>query len=108
MDYAMARALHFPRVRVDHLQTRAQNPLGGKGVGGGGIIPVAAVICGAIDDALAHLGVFWDRIPVTPEWLFTQIRLAELRGRVRGRRGRTSRSIEEIAGGARKDRNRRW
>jgi|DewCreStandDraft_1066081.scaffolds.fasta_scaffold01517_14 carbon-monoxide dehydrogenase large subunit len=87
MDYAMPRALHVPRVRVDHLQTRAQNPLGVKGVGEGGIIPVAAVICGAIDDALAHLGVFCDRIPVTPEWLFTQIRLAELRGRVRGEKG---------------------
>lgn len=66
MDYALPRAAHAPTIMLDHLQTPGHNPLGVKGAGEGGIIPVPAVICAAVDDALSHLGIFCDHIPLTP------------------------------------------
>jgi CO/xanthine dehydrogenase Mo-binding subunit len=65
MDYALPRAAEVPALRLDHLETPAPNPLGVKGAGEGGIIPVAAAIAAAVDDALAPWGVFCDRTPLT-------------------------------------------
>jgi carbon-monoxide dehydrogenase large subunit len=76
MDYALPRAAQVPAIVLDHLETPAPNPLGVKGAGEGGIIPVAAVIASAVDDALTPWGIFCDRTPITSERLWSQIQQA--------------------------------
>jgi carbon-monoxide dehydrogenase large subunit len=81
MDYLMPTAGEVPRVEVGHLETPAPNPEGVKGAGEGGTIPVAAVLCSAIEDALRPLPVRLDRLPVTPERLWRAMRAARAAGR---------------------------
>jgi len=67
MDYAMSRADDFPAIVIDHLETPSPlNPLGLKGVGESGTLPVAAVIASAVEDALAERGVRVEQVPLTP------------------------------------------
>ncbi len=70
MDYALARASAIPQILHARLETPAPNPEGVKGMGEGGIIPVAAAICGAIDDALSAWGLFCTETPVSPARLW--------------------------------------
>ncbi len=67
MDYLLPTALDVPRVETDHVATPSPlNPLGTKGAGEAGAIPVGALFAQAIEDAL------WDRdfeileIPLSP------------------------------------------
>jgi carbon-monoxide dehydrogenase large subunit len=61
VDYAMPRADDF-----DHLETPSPlNPLGLKGVGESGTLPVAAVIASAVEDALAERGMRVEQVPLT-------------------------------------------
>ena len=54
MDWALARADDVPPLRIEHLETLSPlNPLGIKGVGESGSLPVPAVLASAIEDALA-------------------------------------------------------
>ncbi len=70
LDYALPRASSVPRILHASLQTPAPNPEGVKGMGEGGIIPVAAAICGAIDNALSVWGVFCTETPMSPNRLW--------------------------------------
>mgnify|MGYP003527266249 CR=1 FL=1 len=55
MDYLLPTALDVPRLTVDHLETLSPlNPLGIKGVGESGTLPVAAVLASAIEDAVGQ------------------------------------------------------
>ena len=49
------------------------NPLGAKGVGEVGTIPVAAAVISAIEDALRPFGIRISQTPVLPETLFQMI-----------------------------------
>ena len=52
MDFLMPFASEVPEVETDHLETPSPlNPLGVKGAGEAGCIPVSAVIASAIEDA---------------------------------------------------------
>jgi len=52
MDFLMPYASEVPHVETDHLETPSPlNPLGVKGAGEAGCIPVSAVIASAIEDA---------------------------------------------------------
>ena len=52
MDFLMPYASEVPHVETDHLETPSPlNPLGIKGAGEAGTIPVSAVIASAIEDA---------------------------------------------------------
>jgi carbon-monoxide dehydrogenase large subunit len=42
------------------------NPLGAKGAGEGGIIPVGGIIANAVADALSHLNVEPNELPLSP------------------------------------------
>jgi len=67
MDYAPPRADDIPPLEIDHLETPSPlNPLGLKGVGESGTLPVAAVIASAVEDALAERGVRVVQVPITP------------------------------------------
>ncbi|MFL6930373.1 MAG: xanthine dehydrogenase family protein molybdopterin-binding subunit [Xanthobacteraceae bacterium] len=67
-DYLMPTASDFPRVRAVALEEKPapHNPLGAKGAGEGGIIPVGGVIANAVAAALSPLGVEPRELPLSP------------------------------------------
>lgn len=67
-DYLMPTASDFPCVRAVTVELKPcpNNPLGAKGAGEGGIIPVGGVIANAVADALSHLNVAPNELPLTP------------------------------------------
>jgi aerobic carbon-monoxide dehydrogenase large subunit len=68
MDFLMPYATEIPAVELDHLETPSPlNPLGLKGAGEAGIIPVSAVIASAVEDAE---GFAIRRMPLSPSELF--------------------------------------
>ena len=69
MDYVLPRADNFPHLRAVVLEQypSPNNPLGAKGAGEGGVIPVAGVISNAVAAALAPLGVKVHDLPLTAQ-----------------------------------------
>jgi CO/xanthine dehydrogenase Mo-binding subunit len=68
MDFLMPYATEVPQIETAHLETPSPlNPLGIKGAGEAGVIPVAAVIAAAIEDA-EDFPVM--RMPISPSELF--------------------------------------
>ncbi len=68
MDFLMPYASEVPHVEIDHLETPSPlNPLGVKGAGEAGVIPVSAAIAAAIEDAE---GIVIDAMPISPTELF--------------------------------------
>ncbi|GAA0431779.1 dehydrogenase/oxidase [Acrocarpospora corrugata] len=68
MDFLMPYATEIPHIETDHLETPSPlNPLGIKGAGEAGVIPVSAVIAAAIEDAE---GFPIDRMPISPSDLY--------------------------------------
>jgi carbon-monoxide dehydrogenase large subunit len=67
-DYLMPTASDFPSIRAVALEERPSpnNPLGAKGAGEGGIIPVGGVIANAVAAALAPLGIVPRELPLSP------------------------------------------
>jgi carbon-monoxide dehydrogenase large subunit len=49
------------------------SPLGAKGAGEGGIIPVAGVIANAVASALSGMGVRTNELPLSPDRVWTLI-----------------------------------
>ena len=68
VDYLVPSAAEIPSMAVEHLETPAENNVGGfRGIGEGGTIGAPAAIANAVADAL---GVEVERLPATPERLF--------------------------------------
>ncbi len=68
MDFLMPYASEVPAVEIDHLETPSPlNPIGVKGAGEAGVIPGAAAIASAIEDAE---GITLTRMPISPSELF--------------------------------------
>jgi CO/xanthine dehydrogenase Mo-binding subunit len=68
MDYLLPTAAEVPEVTLEHIEVPSPlNTLGAKGAGEGGVIPVAAALSLAVQDALRPFGVAVDRVPLTPE-----------------------------------------
>jgi carbon-monoxide dehydrogenase large subunit len=67
-DYLLPSASDFPSIHVVALEEKPSpnNPLGAKGAGEGGIIPVAGVIANAVAAALSSLGVQPRELPLSP------------------------------------------
>ncbi len=66
-DYLLVTATEMPPVRILHMHSPTPlNPLGIKGVGEAGVIPVPAAIASAIEDALAPFGVHISHVPLSP------------------------------------------
>ncbi len=67
MDFLMPYSTEVPVVETDHLETPSPlNPLGIKGAGEAGVIPGAAVLASAIEDAE---GFAITRMPISPSEL---------------------------------------
>jgi CO/xanthine dehydrogenase Mo-binding subunit len=68
MDYLLPTAADVPPFEVMHEETPSPlNPLGVKGAGEAGVIPVAAVIAQAVEDALRPFGVHIAEMPLDPD-----------------------------------------
>jgi CO/xanthine dehydrogenase Mo-binding subunit len=71
MDYLLPTALEAPVVSVGHEETRSPiNPLGIKGAGEAGAIPVGALFAQAIEDAFPELRLEILEIPLSPSRLW--------------------------------------
>jgi len=71
MDFLLPTALDVPRVEVGHEVTASPlNPLGTKGAGEAGAIPVGALFAQAVEDALAIPGLEILEIPLKPSRLW--------------------------------------
>ncbi|MDR7463847.1 MAG: aerobic carbon-monoxide dehydrogenase large subunit [Armatimonadota bacterium] len=78
MDYLLPTAAEVPEVQIDHVETPSPlNPLGVKGAGEAGTIPVPALVASAIDDALSEEGVRITEMPLSPSRLREIIRAAQ-------------------------------
>jgi carbon-monoxide dehydrogenase large subunit len=79
-DYLMPTASDFPVIRALALEDKPapHNPLGAKGAGEGGIIPVGGVIANAVAAALKPLGVQPRELPLSPPRVWAMIEDARL------------------------------
>jgi aerobic carbon-monoxide dehydrogenase large subunit len=78
-DYLVPTASDFPNLRAVVLESNPSpiNPLGAKGAGEGGIIPVGGVIANAVANALATFGVEPRELPLTPARVWHLLRDAQ-------------------------------
>jgi carbon-monoxide dehydrogenase large subunit len=69
MDFLMPYVSEVPpAIEIDHLETPSPlNPLGIKGAGEAGVIPGAAALASAIEDAE---GIVLTRMPISPSELW--------------------------------------
>ena len=67
-DYLVPLATDYPCVRAVSLEQHPSpnNPLGAKGAGEGGIIPVGGALANAVASALSTVGVEPRELPLTP------------------------------------------
>ena len=68
MDFLIPYATEVPHVEMDHIETPSPiNPLGVKGAGEAGCIPVPALMAAALEDALSPFDAKVDHMPLTPD-----------------------------------------
>jgi carbon-monoxide dehydrogenase large subunit len=73
-DYLLPTATETPRFDTLYRQTPSTtNPLGAKGVGEVGTIPVAAAVIAAVENALAPFGVRIDQTPIAPHQIIALV-----------------------------------
>ncbi|HLE76819.1 MAG TPA: aerobic carbon-monoxide dehydrogenase large subunit [bacterium] len=78
MDYLLPTAMEVPNIEIDHIETPSPlNPLGVKGAGEAGVIPVPAVFAQAIEDALnPEFPIRITKMPLSPNILLDIIKSA--------------------------------
>ena len=77
-DYLVPTASDFPRIRAVVTETHPSpiSPLGAKGAGEGGVVPVGGVIANAVASALASLNVQPRELPLSPPRVWQLIETA--------------------------------
>ena len=80
-DYLLPTASDFPKIRALTLELKEcpNNPLGAKGAGEGGIIPVGGIMANAVADALKHLNVQPMELPLSPPRVWALVEAARVR-----------------------------
>jgi carbon-monoxide dehydrogenase large subunit len=79
-DYLLVTAAEMPELVLGHHETPTNlNPLGVKGIGESGVIPIPAAIVSATEDALSPFGVKLNQFPIRPRDLFELISAARAR-----------------------------
>ncbi len=75
MDYLVPTTTEIPPIEIHHLETPCEfSETGAKGMGEGGTMGAPAAIASAVADALAHLDIEIDALPITPERLQAAIK----------------------------------
>ena len=81
MDYLLPTAADVPNIVSDHVETPSPlNPLGVKGAGEAGAIPVGALFAQALDNAFRDVGLEVREIPLSPNRLFELVTQADAEG----------------------------
>ncbi len=81
MDYLLPTATDVPHIETAHVETPSPlNPLGVKGVGEAGAIPVGALFAQALEDALRIEGFEVREMPLSPNRLFELMNEAREKG----------------------------
>lgn len=81
MDFRLPTVDDIPEVALAHFETPStRNPLGVKGTGEAGVIPVSAVLAEAIEDALSPFGVRVTSMPLFPNQIVSLIADAAVPG----------------------------
>ncbi len=76
-EYLLPTAPEVPSYDIIHMESPTPlNPLGVKGAGEGGTIPVTSAIASAVDDALSDFGVVIRELPIEPTRIVEMIREA--------------------------------
>ena len=79
-DYLLPTATEVPRIETLYKETPSpRNPLGVKGVGELGVIPAAATLISAIEDALSPFNVHIAQTPIMPHELVALIERGKCR-----------------------------
>lgn len=77
MDYTIPTAVEAPRYEIDHIETLSPfTPLGAKGVGESGMGAALNALCSAVESALPELPLRFERLPLTPLNVWTEIQRA--------------------------------
>ena len=80
MDYLLPTASDVPNIVSDHIETPSPlNPLGVKGAGEAGAIPVGALFAQAMDNAFRDIDLEVREIPLSPNRLFDLVMEATTR-----------------------------
>jgi CO/xanthine dehydrogenase Mo-binding subunit len=75
MDFLIPTAMEIPEIITDHVETPSPlNPLGIKGAGEAGVIPVAALMAQALEDALSEWDVRITEMPLNPGQIHSLMR----------------------------------
>ncbi len=75
MDYLVPTTTEIPPIEILHLETPCEfSETGAKGMGEGGTMGAPAAIASAVADALAHLDIEIDTLPITPDRLRAAIK----------------------------------
>lgn len=74
-EYLLPSAPEIPSIELIHRESPTdRNPIGVKGAGEGGTIPVPAAIIAGVEDALRPFGVRFDHSPLSPQGIVAAIR----------------------------------
>ena len=80
MDYLLPTASDVPNILSEHIETPSPlNPLGVKGAGEAGAIPVGALFAQALDSAFRDISLEVREIPLSPNRLFELVTEASTR-----------------------------
>ncbi len=77
-DYLLPTSTDFPNIKAFVLENSPSpnNPLGAKGAGEGGIVPVGGVVANAVANALSTLGVEPRELPLSPPKIWALVQAA--------------------------------
>jgi len=77
-DYLVPVAETLPHIETGRTVTPTnRNPLGIKGIGEGPTIAATTAVVNAVEDALAPLGIFVDKMPLAPDYILGLMKSAE-------------------------------
>lgn len=76
-EYLLVTATEMPNIELAHMESPTPlNPLGIKGVGEAGVLPMTAAVASAVEHALADCGVHITHVPISPVDLLASIEAA--------------------------------
>ncbi len=76
-DYLLVTATEMPKLTLGHRESPTPlNPLGVKGLGESGIMPIPAAVISAVEDALSPFGVTFNQFPLRPRDIVEKLAVA--------------------------------
>lgn len=78
-DYLLPQATSYPNIRAIMIEEKPSpiGPLGVKGAGEGGVLPMGGLMANAVASALSSFGIQPTELPLSPSYIWNLIRAAE-------------------------------